>query len=178
MGLVGVDYRDSVVVGLGLEVECMDDRNELDITSAVYQLQKRAKEANVAQVATDKATALEALRQGHTLSYAAGLIGLHRSSLDYWRREDLTFAKEVASALTESAGDVYEEHLLTASSSGNHPVATIVGLKMKGRFVDKQEVHNKNLNLTIVSDLRSEHSLEELKAMLTSAKDKDQDANS
>ena len=138
------------------------------------QLQKQAQKlarADKLQRVTDKATVLEHLSKAHTLAYAAAQVGVRRQMLDFWRHEDAEFNAAVEYALRESAGDVYEEHLLTQSKKGI-PTSTIVGLKMKKRFIEETKVTTQSLNLDVVADLRREFTLDELKTMLQAVREK------
>ena len=125
-------------------------------------------EAEAIQRAKDEPIVLESLTEGHTLGFAAALVGVKRQALDRWRHENPEFDEAVAYALRESAADVYEEHLLTESKKGI-PASTIVGLKMKKRFVEETKVTSQNLDLHLVADLRDQHSVDELRAMLREA---------
>ena len=90
--------------------------------------------------------------------------------LDFWRHEDPEFNAAVEYALRESAGDVYEKHLLTQSKKGI-PTSTIVGLKMKKCF-EETKVTSQSVNLDVVATLQAEFTLDELKAMLRAVREK------
>jgi len=53
--------------------------------------------------------------------------------------------------LREAAGDHYESNLKAQSDSGN-VTATIVGLKMKKRFIEVHHSDNRNININLDGD--------------------------
>jgi hypothetical protein len=72
------------------------------------------------------------------------LVGLGRQTFYDWRSRDAEFSKGWDQRVQERR-DWYEDRLREASADGN-VTATIVGLKMSGRFVEPNETRNLNMN--------------------------------
>lgn len=77
----------------------------------------------------------------------------------------------------EKNADWYEDRLREAAASLN-TTAIIVGLKMRGRFIERQEVSSKteNMNLNINTSLQalSDEQIDQLLAMLEGQQAEDQ----
>ena len=85
-----------------------------------------------------KAAFLQAVGQGSSVTFAAQAAGIHRRTVYLWRDQDPEFAKAWDEA-KEAGADWYEDRLRDQAEVGN-VTAIVVGLKMKKRFVEKQEV--------------------------------------
>ena len=107
---------------------------------------------------------LQLLSEGHSVTYAAGKVDIGRKTAYRWR-DDEAFATAWDSAY-EEGGDWYEDRLRDQAEAGN-TTATIVGLKMRGRFIERQQVEAKvegaiNVN---VDTLMKTFTVEELRAI-------------
>lgn len=88
---------------------------------------------------------LLSLAEGHSVTYAAKLIRIGRRTAYNWRATDMSFAQAWDEAL-ESGGDTWEDLLFDLAKAGN-VTAVIVGLKMRGRFIERQFVHVSHADL-------------------------------
>jgi len=93
-----------------------------------------------------KLRCIELASQAHTLQYMANELGVSRQVVDWVRTTDGEFNAALTYALREAAGDHYESNLKKQSDNGN-VTATIVGLKLKKRYVEVSEKHNVNVNV-------------------------------
>ena len=96
-----------------------------------------------------KVKALELRAEGHSIAGAARELGYHRSQIDLWIRE-ADFASKWLEAC-ESKADWFEDRLWHHASQegGSAVTATIVGLKIAGRFVDGPAVVVNNDNRSV-----------------------------
>ena len=114
--------------------------------------------------ARKKGRFLQLLSEGRSVTYAADTVGIGRKTAYRWRGDE-AFAAAWDSAYAEG-GDWYEDRLRDQAEAGN-TTATIVGLKMRGRFVERQQVEAKvegaiNIN---VNTLMKTFTIEELRAI-------------
>ena len=123
----------------------------MDSTVALQQQARAMKLAQDTFSAKDKLRCLELAAQAHTLQYMATDIGVTRQALTRWRERDPEFDSSLTYALREAAGDHYESNLKSQSDSGN-VTATIVGLKMKKRYVEVHHSDNRNININLDAD--------------------------
>jgi len=120
----------------------------MDSTVALQQQALAMKLAQDTFSARDKLRCLELAAQAHTLQYMATDIGVTRQALTRWRERDPEFDNSLTYALREAAGDHYESNLKSQSDSGN-VTATIVGLKMKKRYVEVHHSDSRNININL-----------------------------
>ena len=89
-----------------------------------------------------RARFIHALCQGHTATWSARYGGNSREQYYAWKTEYLDFAAMWQDAVEGAGGDIWEDRLLAISQQnsqlGAAGVATIVGLKMRKRFVENQ----------------------------------------
>ena len=136
----------------------------MNIITSTVALQNQAKQ----YLAEDKAKVYELLKEAHTVSFAAKAVGVNQEDIYKWRNADPEFDAACGFAMLQVAGDYYESNLRKQSNSGN-VTATIVGLKMKGRFIEHTRVTSESVDLRLVADLRKSHTVDELRVMLKTA---------
>jgi hypothetical protein len=120
-------------------------------TVALQQQARAMKLAHDTFDSKDRLRCLELAAQAHTLQYMATDIGVTRQALTRWRERDSDFDSSLTYALREAAADHYESNLKAQSDSGN-VTATIVGLKMKKRYVEVHHSDNRHLNINVDAD--------------------------
>lgn len=94
--------------------------------------------AECAIVQPKKEIFLKAVRKGSSVQFAAQKAKIHRNTVYLWRKQDEEFAAAWDEA-KESRADWYEDRLRDQAEAGN-VTAIIVGLKMRGRFKETQQV--------------------------------------
>lgn len=85
----------------------------------------------------EKTAFLAALRDGYSVTAAAAAAGVGRRTVYDWRDKSPDFANDWEDAW-ESGGDWVEDKLRERMEKGD-TTAIIVGLKMRRRFIDRQE---------------------------------------
>ena len=101
-----------------------------------------------------KATIVDSIAAGHSLTRAAGLAGVHRSTAYEWRMDDPEFRAALYEA-AEARADVGED-LLWDHARSQHPgavTAAIVINKQSGRFVDRQQIDSRSVTVSASVDL-------------------------
>jgi hypothetical protein len=85
---------------------------------------------------------LQALADGHSVTFSAAAAGISRQGIYRWREADPAFAERWDEAW-ESGGDVYEEFNLEQARQGSRP-AIYNGLKMHRRIPQGVELSGPN----------------------------------
>ena len=83
-----------------------------------------------------RARFLHALHWGHTVTWSARYAGISYMTVYDWKKQFGEFELAWQTIVDGPAGDIWEEQLLEHSK--HYPVATIVGLKMRKRFIENQ----------------------------------------
>jgi hypothetical protein len=103
---------------------------------------------------------LHALQQGHSATWSARYAGIDHAQVYRHKQEYPSFAAAWASAVEFQAGDIWEDRLHAISQSDKHlgaaVTATIVGLKMRKRFVENAPVGNQPVQVQIINVVRGE----------------------
>ena len=90
--------------------------------------------------ADKKIKLLALLGEGYSVTYSAKEAGISVRTVYDWKAKDADFATALKAAY-EEGGDWYEDKLSSQADDGN-TTATIVGLKMHKRFIEKQQTEH------------------------------------
>ena len=113
------------------------------------------------------------IADAHSVTHAATICGVHRSTVYDHYQVDMDFHKRFDEAI-KARGDFWEERLRDLGALKGKPdtLAVIIGLKKEGRFVEPQYRQAVQVNVQIDNRPYQHLSMEELRQRLAEARAK------